>query len=64
MLALLDALSYGIIIFPAPTTENHIPSTATHAGISMFMASTAIAQFVYSLGGSGFLGVNGLFCKL
>lgn len=25
----------------------------------MFLASSAISQFVYSLGGSGFLGVNG-----
>jgi hypothetical protein len=25
MLTLLDALSYGIIIFPSPTPENHIP---------------------------------------
>jgi hypothetical protein len=36
LLNLLDAMSYGIIIFPA--SDIHLPSTAAQAGISMFLA--------------------------
>ncbi|KAJ3279289.1 hypothetical protein HK104_001585 [Borealophlyctis nickersoniae] len=57
ILNLLDAMSYGIIIFP--NGDPNIPKSAPQAGISMFFASTVIAQLVYSLGGSGFKGVNG-----
>ncbi|KAJ3414674.1 hypothetical protein HDV05_006209 [Chytridiales sp. JEL 0842] len=57
ILNLLDALSYGIIIFP--TSNELFPASATQAGISMFLASTIIAQVVFAMGGSGFKGANG-----
>jgi SulP family sulfate permease len=57
MLTLLDAISYGIIIFPA--SDIHLPTTAPHAGISMFLASTIISQIVYTAGGSAFKGAVG-----
>ncbi|KAJ3040061.1 hypothetical protein HDV00_011510 [Rhizophlyctis rosea] len=57
ILNLLDAVSYGSIVFPG--SDSNIPDTARQAGISTFFASTVIAQLVYSLGGSGFKGVNG-----
>ncbi|KAI9337871.1 sulfate transporter family-domain-containing protein [Zopfochytrium polystomum] len=57
ILNLLDALSYGIIIFPASGAA--IPSTATQAGISMFLLSTFICQLIFTLGGSAFPGANG-----
>ncbi|KAI8849126.1 hypothetical protein BC829DRAFT_417082 [Chytridium lagenaria] len=60
ILNLLDALSYGIIIFPSPSASRSIPlHTATQSGISMFLASTVISQFVFALGGSAFKGANG-----
>ncbi|KAH6581218.1 hypothetical protein BASA61_009176 [Batrachochytrium salamandrivorans] len=43
-LSLLDAMSYGIIIFPASNT--YVPESAAQSGISMFLASTMIAQIV------------------
>ncbi|KAI8911753.1 sulfate transporter family-domain-containing protein [Gorgonomyces haynaldii] len=57
LLNLLDAMSYGIIIFPA--SDPHMPSTASQAGISMFLASSLISQIVFSFGGSGFSGAVG-----
>lgn len=42
LLNVLDAMSYGIIVFPA--SDTHIPQDSTYAGISMFLASTIIAQ--------------------
>ena len=57
LLNLLDAMSYGIILFP--TSSNAIPESATQAGISMFLASTFISQLVYTLGGSAFKGAVG-----
>lgn len=57
MLTLLDAISYGIIIFPA--SDLHIPASAPHAGISIFLASTIISQIVYTAGGSAFKGAVG-----
>jgi hypothetical protein len=57
ILNLLDALSYGIIIFP--TSNELFPPSAAQAGISMFLASTIISQVVFALGGSGFKGANG-----
>ncbi|KAJ3096867.1 hypothetical protein HDU97_005465 [Phlyctochytrium planicorne] len=66
ILNLLDALSYGIIIFPSPSTvpgeepRTSIPlHSATQSGISMFLASTIISQIVFALGGSAFKGANG-----
>ncbi|KAJ3204599.1 hypothetical protein HK099_001084, partial [Clydaea vesicula] len=56
MLTILDAMSYGIIIFPA--SDKVVPETAARAGISMFLASSVIAQTLYTFG-SGFKGVNG-----
>lgn len=55
-LNVLDALSYGIIIFPVSA---FIPDSATHAGISMFLVSTIISQLVFSLNGSGLRGAVG-----
>ncbi|TPX53903.1 hypothetical protein SeMB42_g00542 [Synchytrium endobioticum] len=57
MLNVLDAMSYGVIVFPA--SDSRMPKTVTNSGISMFLASSIIAQFVYTFGGSGFKGVNG-----
>jgi MFS superfamily sulfate permease-like transporter len=57
MLTLLDALSYGIIIFPH--SDSHIPMTGPQAGISMFLVSTIISQLVFTFGGSAFKGAIG-----
>ncbi|KAJ3156911.1 hypothetical protein HDU86_003446 [Geranomyces michiganensis] len=57
ILNVLDAMSYGIIIFPAELA--FIPETAVTSGISMFLASTVISQLVYTLGGSAFTGAVG-----
>ena len=57
ILNLLDALSYGIIIFP--TSSDVFPASATQAGISMFLISTIISQISFSLGGSTFPGAVG-----
>ena len=57
LLTLLDAVSYGIIIFPA--NDPHLPTHTAQAGISMFLASTTICQLVFSLGGSSFNGAVG-----
>ncbi|KAJ2407660.1 hypothetical protein J3F80_002649 [Coemansia sp. RSA 2526] len=53
---LLDGLSYGLIAFPVsiPVFDKFGP-----AGFSMYMLSSAIAQFVYSSGASAFRGANG-----
>ncbi|KAF9188183.1 hypothetical protein BGZ50_001481 [Haplosporangium sp. Z 11] len=56
LLNLLDAVSYGMIIFPL----NVAPFQALGPdGISMFFVSCVISQLVYSLGGSAFKGGNG-----
>ncbi|KAJ3008097.1 hypothetical protein HKX48_008773 [Thoreauomyces humboldtii] len=57
ILNVLDAMSYGIVIFP--NAESYIPDTAIQAGISMFLASTVISQLVYTMGGSAFTGAVG-----
>ncbi|KAJ3254399.1 hypothetical protein HK103_007193 [Boothiomyces macroporosus] len=57
LLTLLDAMSYGIIVFPH--SDPHIPATGPQAGISMFLASTIISQIVYTGGGSAFKGAIG-----
>lgn len=53
LLNILDALSYGMILFPLgqPIFEKLGPD-----GISMFYLSCIISQLVYSLGGSAFKG--------
>jgi SulP family sulfate permease len=53
LLNILDALSYGMILFPLgqPVFEKMGPD-----GISMFYVSCIISQLVYSLGGSVFKG--------
>ncbi|KAI8815325.1 sulfate transporter family-domain-containing protein [Cladochytrium replicatum] len=56
-LNVLDAMSYGIIVFPQ--SDPYMPQTATQSGIQMFLVSTIISQLVYTLGGSKFLGANG-----
>ncbi|KAF9093122.1 hypothetical protein BGX23_003635 [Mortierella sp. AD031] len=56
LLNLLDAVSYGMIIFPL----NVAPFQALGPdGISMFFVSCVVSQLVYSLGGSAFKGGNG-----
>ena len=51
LLNVLDALSYGMIMFPiGEKLFSHMGSI----GLSMFYVSTVIAQLVYSLGGSAF----------
>ncbi|KAI8900204.1 sulfate transporter family-domain-containing protein [Globomyces pollinis-pini] len=57
MLTLLDAMSYGIIVFPH--SDPHIPVTGPQAGISMFLVSSIVAQIVYTAGGSAFKGAVG-----
>nr|CAG8602591.1 1987_t:CDS:10 [Entrophospora candida] len=56
LLNLLDAISYGLIIFPLsnPIFENFGPD-----GISIFFISCIVSQIVYSGGGSVFRGGNG-----
>ena len=56
-LNLLDAVSYGMIIFPA--TSRSIPDTAASSGISMFLVSTIVSQIVFTCGGSAFKGAVG-----
>ena len=53
LLNILDALSYGMILFPLgqPIFEKLGPD-----GISMFYVSCIVSQLVYSLGGSVFKG--------
>jgi sulfate permease, SulP family len=53
LLNILDALSYGIILFPLgqPVFQDLGPD-----GICMFYVSCIISQLVYSLGGSAFKG--------
>ncbi|PGH12104.1 hypothetical protein AJ79_04503 [Helicocarpus griseus UAMH5409] len=53
LLNILDALSYGMILFPLgePIFADLAPD-----GISMFYVSTIVAQLVYSCGGSIFRG--------
>ncbi|KAH3669548.1 hypothetical protein WICMUC_004970 [Wickerhamomyces mucosus] len=51
LLNILDALSYGMIIFPI---SEPIFSHLGPAGLSMFYISCIISQLVYSLGGSQF----------
>ena len=53
LLNILDALSYGMILFPL---GNAIFSDLGSDGIAMFYVSTIIAQLVYSSGGSVFRG--------
>lgn len=53
LLNILDALSYGMILFPL---GNAVFAHLGADGISMFYISTVIAQLVYSLGGSIFKG--------
>jgi len=53
ILTLLDALTYGIIIFPK---SEYLPSTYVQAGISLFLVSTLVSQIFFSVGFSGFHG--------
>ncbi|EXJ86040.1 hypothetical protein A1O1_06409 [Capronia coronata CBS 617.96] len=53
LLNILDALSYGMILFPL---GNQIFDNLGSDGISMFYVSTIVAQVVYSSGGSVFRG--------
>lgn len=56
-LNLLDAVSYGMIIFPA--SSRSIPDTAAASGVSMFLVSTIVSQLVFTCGGSAFKGAVG-----
>ncbi|GMF07588.1 unnamed protein product [Ambrosiozyma monospora] len=51
LLNILDALSYGMIMFPIGET---VFSSMGASGLSMFYVSTVISQLVYSLGASAF----------
>lgn len=51
LLNVLDALSYGMIMFPIGET---VFSSMGPVGLSMFYVSTVISQLIYSLGGSAF----------
>ncbi|CAG8982802.1 hypothetical protein HYALB_00001083 [Hymenoscyphus albidus] len=53
LLTILDALSYGMILFPLgqPLFEK-----LGSAGISMFYVSCIVSQLIFSCGGSGFKG--------
>ncbi|KAJ1652535.1 hypothetical protein IWQ61_007151 [Dispira simplex] len=53
---LLDAISYGLIIFPVsmPAFESFGPT-----GLSMFLLSTVVCQLTFSAGASTFAGANG-----
>lgn len=51
LLNILDALSYGMIIFPI---GEQVFSKLGSSGISMFYVSCVVSQLVYSLGGSAF----------
>lgn len=51
LLNVLDALSYGMIMFPIGET---VFAGMGPAGLSMFYVSTVISQLIYSLGGSAF----------
>lgn len=53
LLNILDALSYGMILFPL---GQPIFEKLGSAGISMFYISCIVSQLVYSLGGSRFRG--------
>ena len=53
LLNILDALSYGMILFPL---GNEIFDSLGSDGIAMFYVSTIVAQVVYSSGGSVFRG--------
>ena len=57
VLNLLEAVSYGMIIFPAASKS--IPKTAASSGISMFLVSTIVSQLVFTFGGSAFKGAIG-----
>ncbi|KAI9050993.1 hypothetical protein LZ554_005103 [Drepanopeziza brunnea f. sp. 'monogermtubi'] len=56
LLNILDALAYGMILFPL---GSQIFEKLGAAGISMFYLSCIISQLVYSCGGSCFRGVVG-----
>jgi SulP family sulfate permease len=51
LLNVLDALSYGMIMFPIGET---VFSKMGPTGLSMFYVSTVISQLIYSFGGSAF----------
>lgn len=53
LLNILDALSYGMILFPL---GNEVFSDLGSDGIAIFYVSTIVAQVVYSSGGSVFRG--------
>ena len=53
LLNILDALSYGMILFPL---GNKVFASLGSDGIAIFYVSTIIAQLVYSCGGSIFRG--------
>ncbi|KAL1742153.1 sulfate transporter family-domain-containing protein [Schizophyllum fasciatum] len=57
LLNILDAVSYGILVFP--TSEPFISLGITSAGVSMFFITAVVSQLVYTLGGSSFKGGNG-----
>lgn len=59
MLNILDAVSYGLIIFPVMSMPDIFGSIFLKDGITMFFVSTILSQIVYTFGGSKFKGGNG-----
>lgn len=61
LLNVLDAASYGILLFPVQSLSQYFPAgIMAMAGMSLFMISTVISQLVYStFYGSAFGGGNG-----
>ncbi|KAJ3193658.1 hypothetical protein HDU82_002738 [Entophlyctis luteolus] len=58
LLILLDALSYGVILFPPQNLTSSIPPTAPQVGVQMFLVSTIISMITYTAL-SKFPGANG-----
>lgn len=56
LLNILDALSYGMIMFPI---SEAVFSSLAPAGLSMFYVSCIVSQLIFSLGGSAFKAGNG-----
>jgi sulfate permease, SulP family len=55
LLNILDAVSYGMIIFPTSAPFTNLGPM----GVSMFFVSCVLSQLCYTFGGSGFAGANG-----
>jgi SulP family sulfate permease len=59
VLNLLDAVTYGLLIFPVSSHPDIFTNEFLFHGVSLFLISTITSQFVYSFGGSRFIGAVG-----